>query len=122
MNQLNFNSHPELTDYEFAAAAIHVFNGKPGLASSAAQAEAYIQGAGGGASGRYALLFDPVNGWVAQGYHGNADDPWFANVPNIAFAVIIPVAIVVAVVTTYRSYKYLIKEVTSSNGGNNGSY
>lgn len=123
MNQVNFNSHPELSNQEFAHAALVVFNG-PGIPVDDAGVQAavsYIESHGGGAGGRYALIFDPADGWIAQGYSGNSDDNWFKNIPTWAWLIIVPIAVGAFAYLAWRAWGGTIKAAMAENG-NGGSH
>jgi len=123
MNILNFNSHPELSDQEFAIAATSVFNGiTPAQVGNPVNAIKYIQQHGGGAAGRYALIYDPSSGWLAQGYSGNADDNWFLNVPSWAWAIVIPAALITAAYLAWRAWGGKVKEAMRGEGGSSSGY
>lgn len=110
----NFNTHPELSDQEFATAALTVFNGAPQTNPTViGNATAFVQ-----RYGRYALIFDPSGGWLAQGYNGNADDDWFLNFPSWTLLLAIPVIAAVGVFMAWKYWGHYIKRATK--GGSNG--
>jgi hypothetical protein len=116
--QWNFNSHPELDDTDFATAALNVFNGSPPTKQSVQDAKSAILGSGGGAAGRYAL----IDGWISQGFDGNADDNWFRNIPSWAWVILVPVAAGIGLICVWKAYGGVIKDVTSGNGSGGNGY
>jgi len=117
VNQLNFNSHPELNDLAFCTAAMNVYNGAVPAATSVNDALRAVHSAGGGAQGRFAL----VQGWDDQGFDGNSDDDWFKHLPSYAWLVAVPVAVVTGIVLVWRAWGHLVKaEVPGGNGNSNG--
>jgi len=109
----NFNSHPELTDEQYAGVCIAVAFGSTPTQSSIDDAVKAIQ-----ASGRYSLVFGP-QGWAAQGMTVNASDPWFYQVPTWAWLIVAPVAVIVAIGLTWKFWgqKFWKKASAGSSSG-----
>lgn len=73
--QWNFNTHPELSDEDFAKALHSVYFGTNTMAStSVTDATNFIS-----ANGRYQLYMSWVN--PPNSFPGNKDDEWLANLP-----------------------------------------
>jgi len=121
MNQLNFNSHPELNDKEFVVAALCVFNGqkpKDISAQELTQTLAYLQSLGGGAGGRFAM----VQGWIDGGFVGNSDDNWFMNIPSWGWLLVIPVGLVTAAYLAWRAYRNQLTDAIDAGNSHGGGY
>jgi len=125
LSSLNFNSHPELTDEQFAIAAMNVYFGTPPTQSSVDQAVTTIVTNGGGAAGRYSVIWGTgsgsANGWLAQGIQGNADDNWFRNIPTWFWIAFVPIIGIVAVIAAWKAWGHLAKDAMKESGSSNGS-
>jgi len=118
LSAINFNSHPELSDDEWIIATFNVAYGQGPNQQSIDNARTAIISSGGGAQGRYALIFGP-GGWVPSGTQGNWDDNWFRNLPTWSWIVFVPIVAIATVFAAWRAWGHIVKETMEESG--NGS-
>jgi len=111
ISSINFNTHPELSDEQFAIDLASVYNG---VAPKAGQLPNWLSQIQKG--GRYSLY----QSWVNGGYAGNSDDNWMKIIPSWAVVAAIVVAIAAAGYMAYRAWGHLLKDASNSVDGNGG--
>lgn len=110
-SQANFNSHPELTDDQWAKAVGAIYWGdtsEVGISNTIN----YLAQEGG--------RYNVYKAWSTNSTAGNPNDPWFYNIPPWTPLVLIPVLVATGIGLVWflwgKDIKRAFKNAESSNG------